>query len=440
MTSVSLEQYTERLLSFVNSAPTAFHAVATIRERFLAHGFIELHEHQQWQLTRGQRYFIIRDSGAIVAFILGNSDEPGHGFRMIAAHSDSPGLQLKPRAEFSLGPYLQVGVEIYGGPLLATWFDRELSLAGRVYCRSASDVLGEYLIDFARPIITIPSLAIHFDREANNGKAIDKQKALPPLLAQTLVDQLPDFQNILRHQLGLQYPDAGIDKVLGFDLFCYDYLPAGYIGLNREFITGGRLDNLLSCHAGTEAMLNCDGEHNVLFLCTNHEENGSTSTSGANGGLIEAVFSRIIPDCELRQISLRRSFLVSMDNAHATHPNFRDKSDPNHEILLNSGPVIKVNANQRYATNSKSASVFKILADQAGVPVQEFVMRSDLPCGSTIGPMTAARLGVDTIDVGAPTLAMHSIRELTGTNDPYLLFMVIGQFLGSETFWCQDSQ
>jgi aspartyl aminopeptidase len=425
------EQYNSGLFKYLDNSPTAFHAVSEMRDGLSAEGWTELHENVPWQLKTGASYFVVRENCALVAFTLGSEESIEKGFRIIGSHSDSPGLQLKPHAGVKSATYLQLGVEIYGGPLLNTWFDRDLSLAGRVCCSDYDNNLVDYLIDFKRPLLSIPSLAIHFDREANNGRAIDKQKFLPPLLAQEISGQLPDFSHILREQIARQYPKADVKETLGFDLFCYDNQKAGYIGLNNDFITCGRLDNLLSCHVGMMAMCAAGTKRNTLFICTNHEENGSTSTTGAHSSFIENILERIVPMPESRQITLRNSFFISIDNAHAVHPNFTEKSEPNHEIILNGGPVIKVNANQRYATNSRSSSLFKIIASEAEVPVQEFVMRTDMPCGSTIGPMTAAKLGVETIDIGAPTLSMHSIRELTGSADPHMMFKVVRSFLTS---------
>ena len=422
--------YTDDLFRFLDNSPSAYHAVHQMEQRLLAAGFARLDENNYWHLEHGRGYFLERE-GALVAFILGSEERVDHGFRMMASHSDSPGLKLKPKPLYSSPPNLQLGVEVYGGPLLATWFDRDLSLAGRVTLLLADGTLADFLIDFRRPLLTIPSLAIHFDREANNGRAIDKQKSLPPLLAQSINGQLPAFTEIILAQLTAEYPESKHGQLLGFDLFCYDPQPPSHLGLSGEFILGGRLDNLLSCHVATTAICGADRRHNALFLCTNHEEIGSTSQSGAGGSLVDSVVMRLLPEPEQRQICMRRSFLVSLDNAHAVHPNARDKSDPAHDVQLNGGPVIKINGNQRYATNSRSAALFRVIAQEAAVPVQDFVMRSDLPCGSTIGPMTAARLGVETIDVGAPTLAMHSIREMTGARDPFLMLEVIRKFIAS---------
>ena len=429
--NATIQEHNRDLFAFLDGCPTAFHATEMIRRRLLRAGMTELQENQRWQLKPGHCYFTVRENAALAAFSVGASEGPTDGFRMLATHGDSPGLQIKPQAAVATPPYLQLGVEIYGGPLLGTWFDRELSLAGRVSCLGGNDTIEEFLIDFRRPLMVVPSLAIHFDREANNGRAIDKQKFMPPLLAQALTDQLTNFPEIIMAQLHRQYPQSNVRELLGFDLFCYDPHPAAHFGLDDEFISAGRLDNLLSCHAATTAMTAVDGQRNTMFFCANHEENGSLSSTGAHGSLLSDLFARLLPDHEERQIALRNSFLLSVDNAHATHPNFKDKSDPQHTVHLNAGPVLKINANQRYATNSRSTALCKLLARDSDVPLQEFVMRSDLPCGSTIGPMTAAALGVETVDIGAPTLGMHSIREVTGYRYPHLLSQLLRGFLSS---------
>lgn len=425
--------YNTNLFSFLSSCPTPYHAVAAMEDFLRGHGFIPLQENAPWHLEKGFSYFVTREKSAMIAFTLGSKEEPEHGFRMLAAHTDSPCLQIKPRPDIKTATYQQLGVEIYGGGLLSTWFDRDLSLAGRVAGAMADGTLTVRLVDFHRPLLTIPSIAIHFNREANTNNIIDRQKHLPPIIAQSIDNQLPEFRSLLLEQMQLEHPKAMIEEILAFDLFCYDFHGPAYLGMNNEFISSARLDNLLSCHAGVTALAQADRSRNSLLFCANHEENGSTSATGAHGSFIDSVIERILPNPEARSISLSNSLLISMDNAHAAHPNYMDKIDATHEIHLNKGPVIKLNANQRYATNSLSAAIYKLLCKEAGISCQEFVMRSDLPCGSTIGPITAARLGVKTIDVGAPSLAMHSIRELTGSSDPFRLYRSIGQFLSSDT-------
>lgn len=425
------------LFAFLKSSPTSFHAVAHQADHLLRAGFILLDEGQAWNIEQGRSYFLIRDNGALIAFTLGSEAVLEDGFRILATHSDSPGLQIKPRAEKQAGTYLQLGVEVYGGPLFGPWFDRDLSLAGRLCGQLADGSLRTLLIDFVRPLLILPSLALHFERSANESKAINAQNHLSPLIAQSFSNQLPDFSSILKGQISRQYPEISVNEVLGFEMFCYDCQQPVFSGLNGEFISAGRLDNLLSCQAAMTAMADSDKRHNSLYYCANHEEIGSISTSGARGAFLDSVFERLFQEAQGRRIALHRSFLVSVDNAHALHPNYRDSSEQQHEIVLNRGPVIKYNANQRYATNSVSSSLFKLVAKEADIPLQEFVMRSDLACGSTIGPLSAARLGVQTVDIGAPTLAMHSIREVTGSKDPYLLYGTILQFLDTEIDFCQ---
>lgn len=429
---MDLPQFNADLFRFLQSSPTSFHAIETMGQRCRLAGMTELAENQVWgNLVSGKSYYVIRDQGALIAFCLGSATTPGDGFRILATHCDSPALQVKPRAEVSgAAPYLQLGVEVYGAPLLNTWFDRDLALAGRVCYLDQQGALSEALIDFARPLLTIPSLAIHYDREANSQKSVDAQRQLPPLLAQVNQEGGTDFQAMVLGQLKRQYPQVQAREIISFDLFCYDPQPPAILGHGEEFISAGRLDNLLSCHAALTAMEASGNSWNTLLLCANHEENGSTSAIGAQGSFGADILARLLPEIENRQIALRNSFLVSLDNAHALHPNFKDKTDPAHIVHLNGGPVLKLNANQRYATSARSAAVIKVLAREAAVPIQEFVMRSDLPCGSTIGPISAAKLGVSTVDVGAPTLAMHSIRETTGSRDPYQLYQLACRFLG----------
>ncbi len=429
---MEIEHYNKQLFAFLFSSPTPFHAVANIRDYLVQQGFHQLQETDRWQLEKGRSYLLCRESAAIIAFTLGSQETEEQGFRMLAAHTDSPCLQIKPRPEIKTGSFQQLGVEVYGGSLLAPWFDRDLSLAGRICCEMADGSLAILPINFFRPILTIPSIAIHLDREINKNGGINQQKHLPPIMSQSIDEQLPELKSLLMDQVKLEHPDSQVREILSFDLFCYDFQQPVYTGARKEFISSARLDNLLSCHAGMTAAASAEKTRNHLLFCANHEEIGSTSTTGANSSLLDSVLSRIIPNGESRRIAMRNSFLISMDNAHATHPNFVEKSDPAHEIHLNKGPVVKLNASQRYATNAITSAIFKQICKTAEVTPQEFVMRSDMPCGSTIGPMTSALNGLRTVDVGAASLAMHSIRELTGSRDPFLLYRAVSQFLKSD--------
>ncbi len=426
------DRFNQDFFQFLQASPTPFHAVSFMAERLRDSGFRQLFETDNWELDPGSSYFIIRDNGALAAFTLVSNNSQDLGFRIMGAHTDSPSLQIKPRAGKTTHSLFQLGVEVYGGPLLATWFDRDLSLAGRVVCATTEGVLTTLLVDFKRPMAFIPSLAIHFDREANNGRAINRQKDLAPILSQVTGDDALNFSSILAEQIHKEHPDTKLATIMGFDLFCYDCQPPSFLGFGNEFITASRLDNLLSCFVGYTAMTEAGMDNNRLLICNNHEEIGSITAAGAKGSFLNSILKRITPDPVVRDRALRGSFLISMDNAHGVHPNFSDKSEPEHMPLLNHGPVIKANANQSYATSSVSGAVYKTIASEAGVTTQDFVMRSDMACGSTIGPHTAAILGIPTVDIGAPTLAMHSIRELTGSRDPFLLYRTIDQFLRRE--------
>jgi aspartyl aminopeptidase len=283
------------------------------------------------------------------------------------------------------------------------------------------------LLDLRRPIAVVPSLAIHLDREANSSRTINAQTFLPVLMGQT--DEKPDFRQLLADWL-MREGTGNLAQVLDYELCLYDTQGAALIGLEQEFLTSARLDNLLSCYIGLQALLDAPaaGAGQVL-VCNDHEEVGSLSACGAQGPMLAQWLERLMPDVDNRNRALARSMLISADNAHGVHPNFADRHDDNHGPLLNRGPVIKINANQRYATNSETSSIFRHLAAQAGVPVQSFVVRSDMACGSTIGPITAGELGVRTLDVGVPQFAMHSIRELAGSADAHGLYRVLQRFM-----------
>ncbi|HZJ93481.1 MAG TPA: M18 family aminopeptidase, partial [Thiopseudomonas sp.] len=390
-------------LDFLNSSPSPFHATQSMTTALQDAGYQALDEREVWQLKPQGRYYVTRNDSSIVAFKLGQQAPVEQGIRMVGAHTDSPCLKVKPQPELSQNSYWQLGVEVYGGVLLSPWFDRDLSLAGRVTFKQ-NEQLKSCLIDFKQAIATIPSLAIHLNREANSGWTINPQTELPPILAQLQGDESKDFRAVLAQQLQSEH---GISDatILDYELCFYDTQPAAVIGLNQDFIAGARLDNLLSCYAGLQALLSSDDQQMQVLVCTDHEEVGSNSACGADGPFLEQVLRRVLGSEEGFVRCVQHSLLISADNAHGIHPNYADKHDGNHGPLLNQGPVIKVNANQRYATNSETSSFFKILCEQAQVPVQTFVTRTDLGCGSTIGPITASQLGIQTIDIGVPTFA-----------------------------------
>lgn len=421
------EELNQGLIRFLKSSPTPFHATASLVARLESAGYRRLDERESWYTEAGGRYYITRNDSAVIAVQLGRRPVLDGGIRLVGAHTDSPCLKVKPQPELQRHGFLQLGVEVYGGALLAPWFDRDLSLAGRVTFRMDGRVESQ-LIDFKLPIAVIPNLAIHLNREANQGWKINPQTELPPILAQYLGDEPVDFRALLTSQLSLEHGVVA-DAVLDYELSFYDTQAAAVIGLSQDFIAGARLDNLLSCYAGLEALLKAPQDETCVLVCTDHEEIGSCSACGADGPFLEQVLRRLLPEGEENVTRiLQKSLLVSADNAHGLHPNYADKHDANHGPKLNAGPVIKVNSNQRYATNSETAGFFRHLCLAEEVPVQSFVVRSDMGCGSTIGPITASQLGVRTVDIGLPTFAMHSIRELAGSHDLAHLVKVLSAF------------
>ena len=427
---IEKEVFNHQLLSFINHSPTPFHAAATMSQLLLANGFDQLQERDAWDLQMGKRYFFTRNDSSVIAFIMGRQPPLETGIRMVGAHTDSPCLKIKPQPELHRHSYFQLGVETYGGALLSPWFDRDLSIAGRVTAKNNNGDIIQSLIDFKAPVAVIPSLAIHLNRDANKSNLINQQQHLPPLLMQTDSKQV-DFRQLLRQRLVDQSEDS-IDEILDFELSLYDTQPASLIGLNNQFIAAARLDNLLSCFVGLQSLIAADNDVTSLLVCNDHEEVGSASACGAQGPMLSQALQRIIPDNEARLRTLDKSLLISADNAHGIHPNYAERHDGNHGPLLNGGPVIKINANQRYATTSQTSGIFRYLCEQKQVPVQTFVTRSDMACGSTIGPITASAVGVRTVDIGLPTLAMHSIRELAGADDAWRLTTVLTNFYNTE--------
>jgi len=427
---MSHTEFNQHLCQFLNQSPTPFHAVATMIELLEHAGYTALSELDSWGKLSAGRYYVTRNDSSLIAFNLPESVEnlSETGINLLGAHTDSPCLKVKPQPEKQRHGLWQLGVEVYGGALLNPWFDRDLSMAGRVSFLTPEGEIAQCLVNFEKAVATIPNLAIHLDREANNNHTVNPQLHLPPVLMQTTGQENTDFRALLHQQISLQYPDLTIDKVLDYEICFYDTQDASVIGLNDDFIASARLDNLLSCFIGLDALVSADNSQASMIVCSDHEEVGSASTSGADGTFLEAVLRRLAGDEESCQRMLQRSMLISADNAHAIHPNYADKHDAEHGPILNQGPVIKTNANQRYATNSETSAYFRLLCEKADVPVQDFVVRTDMSCGSTIGPITASRLGVKTIDIGVPTYAMHSIRELAGSQDSYMLTNVIKQF------------
>jgi aspartyl aminopeptidase len=423
------------LLAFVDASPTPYHACAEVVRRLEAAGFRRLDERERWTLAPGDRVFVTRGDTSLLAFVLGAEPLGSAGFRLVGAHTDSPNLRVKPRPEFTRFGSHQLGVEPYGGVLLHTWLDRDLSLAGRVLLRDGSTV-APHLVRLDRPIARIPSLAIHLHRGVNtDGLVLNAQSHLPPLVGLEAAGPL-DVRALLADDLASRGLKASRDDVLGFDLALYDVVPSTRSGLRRELVHAPRLDNLGSCHAATVALLADLGPRAATrgIVLYDHEEVGSQSAQGADSGFLRDVLGRLVLGAvdgardgaaDALHRALARSFCISADMAHAVHPNHADKHEPQHMPLLGRGPVVKSNVGQRYATDGESWARFERLCRAADVTPQHFVTRSDLACGTTIGPITASQLGVRTVDVGNPMLSMHSIRELCAASDVDAMIRVL---------------
>ncbi len=423
----------ESLLGFLSEATTPFHAVSALSKRLHAAGFEAIDTIDSAALRPGQGYFLTRNDSSIIAFRVGEQPIEA-GLRLVGAHTDSPNLSVKPNPVKQRHGVVQLAVDVYGGALLNPWFDRDLSLAGRVNFVDERGQLCSRLIDFRRPVAVVPSLAIHLDREANTGRSINPQKDILPVLltldtdTNAESDRVFSFHDLLAAQVKVQYPEYAQVRVLDFEMSLYDSQAPAMIGLEGNFIASARLDNLLSCHAGLRSLLAADKRQWNLLVCNDHEEVGSASAVGAQGPMLTEVLDSLVEtDAQRRQLRANAT-LLSVDNAHAVHPNFSDRHDDNHGPLLNAGPVIKINRNQRYATSGTGAALLRLLGERTGVPVQTFVVRTDLGCGSTIGPIIAAETGIETIDLGVPTLAMHSVRELAGGRDPHYLETLLTGF------------
>lgn len=421
------------LLNFIDASPSPWHAIDSVAKLLNENGFKPLIENQPWQFKKNGRYYVVRDGASIIAFVVGNQALADTGFRIVGAHTDSPGLRLKPKAAFSSQGIAQLGVEVYGGPILATFTDRDLSLAGRVMVRDGDSHVAHH-VQFSSSVVRLPNLAIHMNREVNDkGLVLNKQTGLPLIFgfAADSSDAQTQLTSALAEQLRVESAD-----IITWDLSVYDTQKGSFWGLNEEFIANSQLDNLASCHAAISALLsNKKPDSTSICALFDHEEVGSESATGASGSFMNDVITRICASTntsiEDRLRALANSFFVSADMAHAYHPNHASSYEPCHHARVNQGPVIKTNANQRYSTNADTAARFIQLCKSANVPYQQYAHRTDLGCGSTIGPILAAQLGVASVDVGNPMWAMHSIRESAGVLDHSYMISVLKELFKS---------
>jgi aspartyl aminopeptidase len=414
-------QLASELIDFIYESPTAFHAVESVKNILDKSGFNELKEEDRWQLQKGAKYYVTKNDSALFAFTVGTGNAAEEGFKLIGAHTDSPSFRIKPNPEMvSENTYVKLNIEVYGGPILNTWLDRPLSIAGRVIVKGENPLNPETrLVNINKPILIIPNLAIHMNRDVNKGVELNRQKDTLPVLS--LVNDELEKGNYLLNTVAAELKVEPKD-ILDFDLFLYEFEKGRVIGLNNEFISSPRLDDLAMVHAGIKALTSVEASKATnMVMCFDNEEVGSSTKQGADSELLSNILERIVlslgGDREDFFRAIAKSFMISADLAHAVHPNSGEKADPINRPVINKGPVIKLAANQSYTTDSFSASVYESICKAAEVPVQRYVNRSDTPGGSTIGPISSTHLAIKSVDMGTPILAMHSVRELGGVLD-----------------------
>ncbi|MGY0059939.1 M18 family aminopeptidase [Streptomyces sp. LZ34] len=418
--------HTDDLMSFLAAAPSPYHAVARAAERLEKVGFRQVEETAPWDAGTGGKY-VLR-GGAIIAWYVPDGARPSTPYRIVGAHTDSPNLRVKPIPDTAAHGWRQIAVEIYGGVLLNTWLDRDLGISGRLTLKDGS----HHLVAIDRPLLRVPQLAVHLDRSVNTeGLKLDKQRHMTPIWG------LGDMEEGALIRFAAEAAGVPAAEVGGWDLMAHSVDAPAYLGRDQDLIAGPRMDNLLSVHSGTTALAAVSARPELPYIpvlaAFDHEENGSQSDTGAEGPLLGNVLERSVfargGAYEDKARALAGTICLSSDTGHAVHPNYAERHEPGHHPLPNGGPILKVNVNQRYATDGAGRAVFAAACERAGVPWQTFVSHNAMPCGTTIGPITAARHGITTVDVGAAILSMHSARELCGARDPQLLTKAMTAFL-----------
>lgn len=414
-------QLANELIEFIHQSPTAYHVIEQAKAMLGKAGFTELNMGDSWKVKKGGKYFTTKSGSALFAFQLGSTPIEESGIKLISAHSDSPGFKIKPEPEILASErYLKLNTEVYGGPILNTWMDRPLSIAGRVLLKSKHTLQPiNHLIDFKRPLLVIPNMAIHLNRGVNDGVELNKQIDMLPLMA--VVKQTFEKKNYLLNLIAEQLKIKQED-ILDFDLYLYEVEKGSILGANQEFISSGKLDDLAMVHAGLKAITGRINKASTHFLCIfDNEEVGSVTKQGAGSPVLRNIIERLMEKLgksqEDYQRAIFKSFMISADMAHSIHPNHPDKHDPVLQPIINGGPVIKMHANQKYTTDGESAAIFESICNKADIPYQKFVNRSDMVGGSTLGNISTGKLDIRTVDIGNPMLAMHSVRELSGVKD-----------------------
>lgn len=423
----------ENLIDFINHSPVSYFASKNISKILEDNSFQKLNEDDKWNLIKGEKYYIERNNSSVIAFVMGEKKPWDSGFNIVGAHTDSPLFKIKNESLSVKSGLLTINIEVYGGAIISSWLDRELSIAGRVSIIK-NGVVSNELIDFKRPVAFIPNLAIHLNRDVNKGFEYNKQTQLSAILTDINSNENGDIS--LKKIVATEF-DMDLNSILELDLFLYDTQKGLLTGLDSTIISSGRIDNLAMCHSIlTSITQQSDSLHTSMGLFFDNEEIGSQTMQGADSNFLISTIERIIfsmgGTLEDNYRARSKSFLISADGAHAQHPNFSEKHDSSYSPIINKGPVIKLSANYRYATTSESAAKFILLCQNLNIPYQKIVNRSDIPSGSTIGPMTSANLGINTVDVGNPMLAMHSIREYQGVLDHFYMTKIITSFFNTE--------
>ena len=426
------QKFAKDLIDFIDGSPSAFHATKNVEEILVKEGFKKLNLQDKWKLEKEGKYYTLKNNSAIIGFEIGKGEVEEDGFKIIGAHTDAPTFKIKPSPEITVeGKYLKLNTEVYGGPILNTWFDRPLSIAGRVTVSSKNLLKPEeLLIDIERPITIIPNLAIHMNREVNKGVEINAQKDVLPLVSN--INEEFEKDNFLVKLIAQKF-DIEVENILDFELFLYGVEKGSLVGLNEEFISVGKLDDLAMVHAGLNGLIDSKvGKATNVLVCFDNEEVGSGTKQGAASPMLKTVLERIAlamgKGKEDFYRALSNSFIISADQAHALHPNYLDQHDITSRPVVNGGPAIKLAANQAYTTDSFSSAVYEGICKSIGVPVQKFVNRSDKRGGSTIGPISSSQLDIASVDIGNPILGMHSIRELGGVLDHYNVYKSFKEF------------
>ena len=427
-----MKKFAENMLDFIYESPTQFNAVAVSAETLEKNGFEKLNPKENWKLEVGKKYYTTKNSSALVAFKVNSDEVEKEGFRIIGSHTDSPGFRIKPNAEMeACGAYLKLNTEGYGGMILSTWLDRPLAMAGRVFLRGENPFKPvEKIVNINKPVCIIPNLAIHMNRSINDGYKYNKQTDMLPLVG--LINEQLEKDNYMVKLLASEL-DVEVEEIIDFDIFLYEYEKGCFTGANGEFISTGRLDNLSMYYSSVEALLDSDSKSGIsIAVGFDNEEVGSSTKQGADSNMLLNILERICislgKDRQQFFEAIENSFIISSDLAHAVHPNVNGMADPTNRPVMGKGPVIKVHAGQAYTSDGYSISVYKEICRECGVEYQEFVNKSDQRGGSTIGPISSTHIDIPSVDIGAPILSMHSIRELGCSEDFYNTYKTFVKF------------